>query len=367
MASLWQKKSGLWCIVYRENGKRQVRSLKTRDKREALKLARAVESTLYERGRVALHVSDRPKPQSRDPLLDEFWADFVRRVAPNRSPRTMEEYTNWFTQLRDHVKAEELGGITREDIEIFREALAEQGKRKRKGTGLQAVSINNALKTLNAIWNHAIKLGLFTGENPVADVERYKLPLSLDKEYLDKDQVDALLDAAIQHGEEKYVRGTEARNVYLAIALMALAGLRKREVCFARWDWVDWKGRIIRVTNDEHFTTKNKRPRVISMNVQLMEILQRYRMDDGYVLVSSRSSDDKTHYRVDFKKGFQKVCEISGVHTTPHQLRHSFATRHAVAGTSLHVIAGWLGHSTTWVTQRYAHFQKTFNEAADNI
>jgi integrase len=103
------------------------------------------------------------------------------------------------------------------------------------------------------------------------------------------------------------------------------------------------------------------------MNAQLMEILKPYWKDTGYILEEVRASAGKTPYRADFKKAFQKVCDLAGIQTTPHQLRHSFASRHAVAGTSLHVIAGWLGHSTTWVTQRYAHFQKTFNAAADNI
>ncbi|MCL4219308.1 MAG: tyrosine-type recombinase/integrase, partial [Candidatus Hydrogenedentes bacterium] len=78
-------------------------------------------------------------------------------------------------------------------------------------------------------------------------------------------------------------------------------------------------------------------------------------------------SEGKAKYRADLKNSFNRLCELANVDNTPHQLRHSFASRHAVAGTSLHVIAGWLGHSTTWVTQRYAHFQTCFNEAADNI
>ena len=63
MASLWQKQSGLWCVTYRENGKKRTRSLRTRDKREARKLKRAIETTLEKRGTVVLDVSDRPKSE----------------------------------------------------------------------------------------------------------------------------------------------------------------------------------------------------------------------------------------------------------------------------------------------------------------
>jgi hypothetical protein len=36
MASLWQrKKTGVWYVTYRENGKQRARFLRTKDKREA--------------------------------------------------------------------------------------------------------------------------------------------------------------------------------------------------------------------------------------------------------------------------------------------------------------------------------------------
>ena len=242
-----------------------------------------------------------------------------------------------------------------------------QGKRKRKGVGLNPVSINNGLKTLQSIWNHAIRLGLYTGENPVTGVERFRTPKRLDQSFLDKEKVDALLDAALRYGDVKYVKRAEARNVYLAIALMALAGLRKGETCYSRWDWIDWPHRLLIVRNEEDFMTKNRKPRIISMHSQLMDILAAYRQEGGHILESTRTGEEKAEYRADFKKAFQQVCALADIETTPHQLRHSFATRHAIAGTSLHVLAGWLGHSTTWVTQRYAHFQTTYNTAADNI
>ena len=369
MASMWQKrKHGVWFITYRENGKQRVRSLRTKDRREAQRLKRTIETMLDGGAAVTLNVSERMVPEDKDPLLDEFWISFNAWAIENRAARTVEEYKNWFTQLREFTKAERLGEIKRKDIEAFKAALTKQGKHKAEGVGLDRSSINNALKTFKSIWNHAIKLELFSGENPVAKVEPYRLPQIVDRSYLGKEELDALLAAAKGRDEEKYVRNLEARNVYLAIALMGLAGLRKREACFARWEWINWDRRIITVTNDERFTTKNRRPRTISLSAQLAEILWPYKERDGHMLLTcARRNNGRIEYRVDFRKGFHRACERVGIQATPHDLRHSFASRHAVAGTSIHVIAGWLGHSTTWTTQRYAHFQKTFNEAADNI
>ncbi len=368
MASLWKKKqSGLWCITYRENGKQRVRSLRTKNKREALKLKREIETILEDEGELVLNVSDKPKSEHKNPRIDEFWIQFKDWASQNRSRSAAEEYRNWFKQLTEFTEAEHMGDITPAKIEEFKTARAIQGKNTRKGVGLKKQSINDGLKTLNSIWNHAIKLGLYTGENPVANIERYKLPIISDKDYLESEQIDELLRTALEYRDVKFVRETEARNVYLATALMALVGLRKGEACFAKWEWIDWKKKVLTVSNDSDFTTKNGRPRIISMNAHLIEILRSYCEIEGFILKSTRCGDNRSRYRADFKKAFAQICKIAGISATPHSLRHSFASRHAVAGTSLHVIAGWLGHSTTWITQRYAHFQKTYNEAAENI
>lgn len=368
MASLWKKpKSDIWCVSYRENGRQRVRSLQTRSKREALKLKQAIEVTLDENGSFALEVRHEPSPATTNPTLAEFWDSFEQWAIEHRTTKTIEEYRNWFIQFRDFTRAKRVGDISPKDVEAFKTSLSRQGKGKPKGVGLNNVSINNALRTLNAIWNRAIRLDVYSGENPFSKVEHRPVPRRLDSDYLDRDQVDALLRAAQSYSEMKYVRRVEARNVYLAIGLMALAGLRKREACFSRWDWVNWNLRTLIVNNDEHFTTKNKRPRTISMSAQLIAILKPHAQASGYILEATKPSNSKTEYRADFKNAFCSVCEIAGIQTTPHALRHSFASRHAVAGTSLHVISGWLGHSTLWTTQKYAHYQKTFNEAADNI
>lgn len=310
-------------------------------------------------------VTDRDPDSSCNPEIREFWDTFQNWAVTHRSRATLQEYSTWFEQITAFTGARFLGDINCRDVEAFKSRLLLQGMKKR--SGLEYASINNALKTLSSIYNHAIKLGLFTGENPVIGVERFKFAERAEQDFLPKILVDKLIETARIYGQEKFVKSNEARNVYLAIALMALAGLRRREVCFALWEWIDWDARLMTVSSHGEFLTKNRRSRVISLSSQLMEILTPYRQEKGYILEEVRASGGKTQYRADFRKGFAQVCKLAGIETTPHQLRHSFASRHAVAGTSLHVLAGWLGHSSTWVTQCYAHFQKTYNEAANNI
>ena len=368
MASIHRKsKNGTWYITYREHGRQKHRSLGTRSLRKAQSLKREIEQLIEEAGRAELVVTERPPARRKNPTVSEFWESFLPWAEAHRSPSTVEEYQNWFTQFREFKGIQRLGDATRQDVEQFKARLRRQGKRKPRGVGLDKVSVNNALKTLKSIWNHARKLDLYSGENPFVGVEAFRIAQRIDRGYLDSDEVNKLHEAAVRYADEKYVREAEARNVRIAIALMALAGLRKKEVCFARWEWVRWEERVLVVSSHEEFTTKNKRTRIISMHDELVRILESYRKDDGYILEPLRANEGKSKYRADFKKSFNRVCELAGTTATPHDLRHSFASRHAVRGRSLHVIAGWLGHSTTWVTERYAHCQKQYNADVNDI
>lgn len=214
----------------------------------------------------------------------------------------------------------------RAQAEAFKTQLLHQGMRKSSGIGLDKVSINNALKTLKSIWNHAKKLELYTGDNPFDGIEPFKLPQRADKGYLESSQINALLTAAERYAKEKYVRQVEARNVRIAIALMALAGLRKRETCFSRWEWIDWEKKVLVVSSHSEFTTKNKRSRLISMHRELIDILHPHDKQEGYILDQLRADGGSSRYRADFRKSFNRVCEIAGVEATPHDLRHSFAS-----------------------------------------
>ena len=53
---------------------------------------------------------------------------------------------------------------------------------------------------------------------------------------------------------------------------------------------------------------------------------------------------------------FKKACELAGIYGFRfHDLRHTFGTRLAEAGESLHRIAELMGHSNIQMTMQYAH------------
>jgi len=61
---------------------------------------------------------------------------------------------------------------------------------------------------------------------------------------------------------------------------------------------------------------------------------------------------------------FKRALERAGVHQiTFHELRHTFGTRMAAAGTPMRTLQHWMGHADSKTTQIYAHYQPSEQEA----
>jgi len=220
MACLWRREqNGIWCITYQEQGKQRVRSLRTRNKRGAVRFQREIESILDQKKIADVSIVEKPKSEEKNPTVEEFWPAFLNWANEHRACATVDEYKNWFPRFREFTGMEHLGDTSEDDAEAFKLRLLTQGTNRHKN-GIEKVSINSALKTLTSIWNHARKLGFYTGANPFVKVERFSLPQKPDRHYLDSGEIDGLLEAAQRYADEKYVRMIEARNVYLSLHTM---------------------------------------------------------------------------------------------------------------------------------------------------
>ena len=81
--------------------------------------------------------------------------------------------------------------------------------------------------------------------------------------------------------------------------------------------------------------------------------LRRVAREEQVFTQSSLRCKDLTH----LARVFRTDCERVGVRPIRfHDLRHTFATQFVSSGGSLFHLAGILGHSTTTMTARYAHF-----------
>lgn len=65
---------------------------------------------------------------------------------------------------------------------------------------------------------------------------------------------------------------------------------------------------------------------------------------------------------------FKKVSRHSRIHITPHMMRHFFTTQGIIAGVSIEHMAAALGHSTSYMTQKYTHIKdEVASEVTDSF
>ena len=71
----------------------------------------------------------------------------------------------------------------------------------------------------------------------------------------------------------------------------------------------------------------------------------------------------------DFKRSFHTVCRNAGLKDLRiHDLRHVFASKMVMNGTSLYITGELLGHRTTQMTKRYSHLvPDTLKKAVDKV
>jgi integrase len=134
-------------------------------------------------------------------------------------------------------------------------------------------------------------------------------------------------------------------------------GLRKAELCALRWEALDLDQRVGQIQNQEHFTTKNGKNRAVPLSDDLCAILRQHRRPSGFVLKPGLGYAVAKKYRWEFRGLFASLVRDAalGDWVTPHVMRHTFASLAAQAGVSLYKIGSWTGHSSSEVTEIYAH------------
>ncbi|TFH86979.1 integrase [Billgrantia azerbaijanica] len=273
----------------------------------------------YVRGKVAAGEPYQPRKRDRRRLLDliQVWYDF--------HGVTLKDGKRRFSQLK--ALAEKMGNpiarsITPLDAARFRQ--------QRLAEGITPNTANHDQAHLRAVFNKAIKLGEWQGQNPFASIE----PLRLDEKelaYLTEDQIAKLLAA---------LKASHNRDVYWITRLCLATGARWSEAQYLRVERL----RDGRVT---YVGTKNRRNRSIPLPRDLFDALVDHAPKFGRV------------FRTDGYQPFVKGVRDAGIELPPgqctHVLRHTFASHFMMNGGDVLTLQKILGHQTITMTMRYAH------------
>ena len=149
-----------------------------------------------------------------------------------------------------------------------------------------------------------------------------------------------------------------------------------------KWDDVDIKNDIIAIKDIfscvykangfMQLKMKTKYDRYIPISKPLKELLNG--IEKEKVLVNKLSTskyvfNDNGRKLGDFKRSFKTACRNAGLKDLRiHDLRHVFASKMVMNGTSLYITGELLGDRTTQMTKRYSHLvPETLKKAVDEV
>lgn len=198
-------------------------------------------------------------------------------------------------------------------------------------------SVNRELELLSRIFSMAVDNEL-AATNPCRKVRKLRVDWQRDR-YLSPEEEELLMSAF----DERYPH-------LKPIVVIALnTGTRRGEILGLRWDEVDFTRNDISVQR-----TKSGKPRSVPMNSRVRQLMLELRAASPEATYVFGGPTGKG--LTDIKHGFGSALRRAGITNFRfHDLRHSAATRMAMAGVDIFTVSSILGHATIQMTMRYAH------------
>jgi integrase/recombinase XerC len=280
--------------------------------------------------------------------VDDFlvWLEAERRyslLTVRNYRRDIDDFLRWKGCSREAFRPEE---IVRADIEDWALYLFEE-------RGLKAASVNRSIASLRSLWHRLMAQGVVE-RDVVSMVRRYKTPRRLPL-FVPDSRMESVVERLREDiASEEFVRLRDA----LIILMIYTSGLRLSELVESNTEDLAADLSTIRIVG------KGNRERVQPIAEALRPIIKKYfRLKFSQNICTSEkkalilSKKGERISRRTVQRIVDKMLKESGVQgrTSPHVLRHTFATRLLNDGGDLREIQELLGHSSLKATQVYTH------------
>lgn len=278
--------------------------------------------------------------------------DFLRYVETERrlSSYTVRSYRHdithfieWLGQTPDIFDAK---SIDREIIEDWLEHLIEEERYK-------SSSLNRALASLRSFWKWMLSHGHLE-RDVLSTIRQQRLPRRLPTFVPDSRMDDVVKDVVEDLQSEDFDRVRDA----LVVTLFFTLGLRLSELHGADDGDISADFRYIRVMG------KGNKMRIVPIIGAVGEILKKYfslKSSQNICIAQKKalilSSKGERLSQRTMQRIVERRLRASGVQgkSSPHVLRHTFATHLLNRGADLREIQELLGHSSLKATQVYTH------------
>ncbi len=289
-------------------------------------------------------------------MIDSFinYLQFERRFSKN----TCVSYKTDLIQFQDFLvityAENSLKDATHPMVRSWIVSLVEQK--------LDPSSINRKIACLRSFFKYLLKQELIS-VNPTVKIKILKTPKRLPHFVLEHD-MEAMLD-----NQQLLTTDFIGLRNQLIVELFYGTGMRLSELITLKISHINHQERTLKVTG------KRNKERVIPFTISLELIIQNYlrarqieqHIQNDYLIVTDNGQKVYPMFIQRIVKN--KLKEFSSVEkTSPHVLRHSYATHLLNKGAEINAVKDLLGHSSLAATQVYTHnsmdkLKKVFDQA----
>lgn len=284
----------------------------------------------------------------------------------NYSPETLYNYERDLAVFEDFLAKDvraSFSGITKRTIELYKAYLASRDRRTPNKVPaariLSAASMNRTLSSLRAYLKYLVDND-YEAPVPPEAIKLIKTP----KTHPRVAEFDALVRLIESPAEFEKTKEAALRNCAVLETLFS-TGMRISELVSLNRDQIDKSGRIF-------IRGKGKKERFVYLTARAQARIKEYlatRNDQNPALfipyrgrntgkISARISTNYVQMKM---KQYRRRLGIN-VPTSPHSLRHGFATYLAEQGANPAAIQILLGHESLHTTTRYVHASDKYAE-----
>lgn len=265
------------------------------------------------------------------PTIAEVFRDTYLPHLQNTRRNMASDLSFWKNHLLPKFGGKHLDQLTQQEV-----IDAQQAMRK---AGYADGTANKWIVQLRYMYNVCKKLKIpGTDYNPAADVKQFRVEGR--ERFLSAEETERLRVA---------VERSENPQLKYIVALLLMLGCRKRELLDAKWEHFDLDRRTWKIP-----LSKAGRTETVFLSEASISVLKKLPRWDKcpYVLPNPHTLKPFTgiHYAWDTAR---KRAGLDDVRL--HDLRHSFASNLVNSGQSIYVVSKALRHSSTRMSERYAH------------
>jgi integrase len=263
--------------------------------------------------------------------LRELFEDFIEHRRSRRggflSEKTKRDHRCDFRNHLATLADKPATSITREQLAVLHTRIGRK----------HPVRANRVVALMSALYSHADDRRLCNGHNPARGIRKF--PEQARERFLQAEELAPFVKAL--------AKTPEPWRWIFALALFT--GARRGNILSARWQDFDLAARLWRIPQ-----TKRGTPVTVPLSDAALAVLERTpRIDNprGFLFPAHGDSG----HLAEPKKAWADLVSRAGLTDIKiHDLRRTFGSWQAMAGSSLPIIGKSLGHSTTQATQVYA-------------